>query len=211
MHAALEEGFRHLAVIDRRHHDAHGVHATEQVACVGIRVAAVLPGYLLRRLLIDIGHAHEIDIRHGGIDARMNAAEVADARHADAQFRAISFRVRVGCGSHGLIGRRSPSARPETKRSNSMSAARIIPEIGAGATNDAFHCLSRHAPDSTNTRYSVASILAALASAARISSAFSTGTPCLYGRSPAVSASYMSAIVMIRDWTGILSAERRRG
>jgi hypothetical protein len=97
-------------------------------------VAAVLLGYLLRRLLIDISHAHELDIRHGGIDARMNAAEIADASHANAQFRAISFRVRLGCSSHWLVGRRSPSAWPETKKSNGMLAARIIPEIGVGAT-----------------------------------------------------------------------------
>ena len=48
----------------------------------------------------------------------------------------------------------------------------------------------------------------ALASLRRMSSAVSAGTACLYGRSAAVSASKMSATVMMRVCTGIALARR---
>ena len=56
-----------------------------------------------------------------------------------------------------------------------------------------------------------ASSFPAPASSRRMSSARSTGTAFLYGRSHAMSASKMSAIVIIRDWIGISSAASLRG
>src|SRR6185437_11237159 len=120
-------------------------------------------------------------------------------RGAHAPVRRLVDRRAEGDGNR-LVAERSEAHRP------------TIPRAGAGRYRRyARGATASKTRASTKLFNKCSSIIPSRASIARMSSARSHGTARLYGRSVAVSASKMSAIVIIRAGTGMASPVTRRG